>query len=180
MLLDYLKQIPDHRRGQGRMFDLPHMLLFSILAIASGADSYRKIAIFIEEHFITLCTAYDIPWKRPPCYNSLRHTIHGLNQKEVEQAFRLYAKEAALFSKGKRTTISLDGKALKHSFDHVADERFKQILSAFLPEHNLILAHQTIGVSKENEINAAITLMKRLKLDHVIYTLDALHTQKKR
>ena len=180
MLLDYLKQIPEHRRGQGRMFDLPHVLLFSILAIASGADSYRKIAIFIEEHFTTLCTAYGLTWKRPPCYNSLRHIIHGLNQKEVEQAFRLYAKEATLCSKGKRTTVSLDGKALKHSFDHVADQRFKQILSAFLPEHNLILAHETIGISKANEINVAITLMKRLKLDHVIYTLDALHTQKKR
>jgi hypothetical protein len=180
MLLDYLKQIPDQRRGQGRMFDLPHVLLFSILAIASGADSYRKIAIFIEENFTVLCAAYNIKWKRPPCYNSLRHAIHDLNQKEAEKAFRAYANKAATFEKGKLTTVSLDGKALKHSFDHVADERFRQILSAFSPEHNIILAHETIGISKENEINAAITLIKKLKLNHVLYTLDALHTQKKR
>lgn len=178
MLLDYLKQIPDQRRGQGRMFDLPHLLLFSILAIASGADSYRKIAIFIEETFKTLCEAYAIQWKRPPCYNSLRHAIHGLNQKETEKVFRAYSKDTMKFKKGKLTTVSLDGKALKHSFDNVADERFKQILSAFSSEHNLILAHEKIGISKENEINAAIKLMKNLKLDNVLYTLDALHTQK--
>jgi hypothetical protein len=180
MLLDYLKQIPDNRRGQGRLFDLPHVLLFSILAIASGADSYRKIAIFIEENFTTLCTAYNIQWKRPPSYNSIRHVIHGLHPKETEKVFRAYAKQHTTFAKEKLTVVSLDGKALKHSFDHVADQRFKQILSAFSPEHNLVLAHEAIGISKTNEINAAIKLMKSLKINHVLYTLDALHTQKKR
>jgi hypothetical protein len=178
MLLAYLKQIPDQRTPQGRMFDLPHVLLFSILAIASGADSYRKIAIFIEGHFNTLCDAYHIQWKRPPCYNSIRHIIHGLNQKETEKVFRMYAEKIATFETEKLTTVSLDGKALKHSFDNIADEQFKQILSAFSPKHNIVLAHAHVGVSKENEINAAITLMKELNIDNVIYTLDALHTQK--
>lgn len=180
MLIDYLKQIPDQRTPQGRMFDLPHVLLFSILAIASGADSYRKIAIFIEEHFTTLCDAHHIQWKRPPSYNSIRHVIHGLDQTRTEKVFRRVSKEVASFEKGTLTTVSLDGKALKHSFDNVADLRFRQILSAFAPDQNIILAHETIGVSKENEINVAITLMKSLKLNNVIYTLDALHTQKKR
>lgn len=180
MLLQYLQQIPDERRGQGRLFDLPHLLLFSILAIASGADSYRKIAIFIEENFHILQKKYWLRWKRPPSYNSIRHVIHGLNQKETEKVFRAYSKQITAFAKEKLTTVSLDGKALKHSFDNVADKRFKQILSAFSPEHNLILAHEKIGVSKENEINAAIQLMKDLNINHVVYTLDALHTQKKR
>lgn len=180
MLLEHLKQIPDQRTRQGRMFDLPHMLLFSILAIASGADSYRRIAIFIEENFETLQNACDLKWKRPPSYNSIRHLIHGLDKKEAEKVFRAFSKEAMKFEKGKLTTVSLDGKALRQSFDNVADERFKQILSAFSPEHNLVLAHENIGISKENEINVAITLMEDLGIDDVIYTLDALHTQKKR
>lgn len=180
MLLEYLRQIPDQRTKQGRMFDLPHLLLFSILAIASGADSYRKIAIFIQENFKTLQDGYGLLWKRPPSYNSIRHVIHGLNQKETEKVFRAYSKEAATFEKERLAVVSLDGKALKHSFDNVADERFKQMLSAFSPERNIILAHEKIGISKENEINAAIKLMKNLGLDNVIYTLDALHTQKKR
>lgn len=180
MLLEYLEKIPDQRRGQGRMFDLPHVLLFSILAIASGADSYRKIAIFIEENFKTLHDAYALKWKQSPCYNSIRHIIHGVDRTAAERVFRAYARATIHFSKHKLTTVSMDGKALKHSFDNVADERFKQILSAFSPDHNIILAHESVGISKENEINAAIKLMKDLGLDHVLYTLDALHTQKKR
>ncbi|WP_106078244.1 transposase family protein [Chromobacterium amazonense] len=38
-----LSSIPDHRRGQGRLFDLPHVLLCSILAVLAGADSYRSV-----------------------------------------------------------------------------------------------------------------------------------------
>ena len=162
------------------MFDLAHLLLFSILAIASNADSYRKIAIFIEENFESLQTLCAIRWKRAPSYNSIRHVIHSMNQKETERVFRNYSKAVSSFEKEKLVTVSLDGKALKHSFDHVADQRFKQILSAFSPTCNIILAHEKIGVSKANEINSAIKLLKELRIPNVLYTLDALHTQKKR
>jgi hypothetical protein len=180
LLLDYLQKIPDQRRPQGRMYDLPHLLLFSILAIASGANSYRKIGIFIKEHFVGLSKTYQLTWKRPPSYNAFGHTIRGLDLKKTEKAFRAYSAAAAALDPTVYTTVSLDGKALKHSFDNAADLRFRQILSAFTPGQNIILAHETIGVSKDNEINAAITLMKDLGIDHVVYTLDALHTQKKR
>ena len=180
MLLDYLYEIPDARRGQGKMFELPHLLFFSILAIASGANSYRKIVIFIEENLEVLSKSCGIRWKRKPSYGTIRNAISRMNQKEAEKAFRKWSKESAKFENGKWKTVSLDGKALKHSFDNVADQRFKQMLSAFSSETNLILAHEKIGVSKEKETDAAIKLVKELKLDHVVYTLDALHTQKKR
>lgn len=180
MLINYLRQIPDPRRGQGRMFDLPHILLFSILAIASGADSYRKIDIFIQGNFNLLCDTYHIAWIRPPSYNVIRRVVHALDTKITEKVFRAYSREATQTEKKKWQSVSLDGKALKHSFDTLVDKRFAQILSAFSPECNIVLAHQSIGTDKNNEINAAIQLMKELQLDHVIYTLDALHTQKKR
>lgn len=178
MLLHYLKQVPDHRRGQGRMFDLPHVLLFSILAIASGAESYRKIAIFIEENFKSLENQFKMNWKRPPSYNTIRHVIHSLRQEDTEKVFRSYSRGVAKLDTNKLNHVSIDGKALKHSFDNVEDERFKQILSAFSSKQNIILAHEKIGVSKDNEINVAIKLLKNLNIDNVIYTLDALHTQK--
>ena len=41
LTLPDLEQIVDTRRGQGRMYDLPHVLLCCILAVAAGANSYR-------------------------------------------------------------------------------------------------------------------------------------------
>jgi len=43
MLKSFLSEIKDNRRKEGRRYELPHILLFSIFAILSGADSYRKI-----------------------------------------------------------------------------------------------------------------------------------------
>ena len=36
-LLGLLVDVPDPRRGQGKLYELPHVLLFSILAIVTGA-----------------------------------------------------------------------------------------------------------------------------------------------
>lgn len=47
LLPSYLAAIPDHRRAQGRLYGLEHLLLFSILVILSAATSYRKIQRFI-------------------------------------------------------------------------------------------------------------------------------------
>jgi DDE_Tnp_1-associated len=49
--LSEIKEIKDKRRGQGRMYDLEHVLLICILAVAAGANSYRAIARFIEYRF---------------------------------------------------------------------------------------------------------------------------------
>jgi hypothetical protein len=49
-LLDILAEVPDPRRAKGKLYKLPHVLLFSILAIISGCNSYRGIATFIDVH----------------------------------------------------------------------------------------------------------------------------------
>ena len=49
-LLDILAQVPDPRRAEGKLYTLPHVLLFSVLAIVSGCNSYRGIVTFIDVH----------------------------------------------------------------------------------------------------------------------------------
>src|SRR3954470_8879717 len=49
-LLDLLEAVPDPRRAEGKVYRLPHVLLFSILTIVSGGNSYRSVVTFIDEH----------------------------------------------------------------------------------------------------------------------------------
>ena len=49
-LLSALSGIPDPRRSQGRRYPLPHLLLFSVLAVLAGATSYRGILTFVGVH----------------------------------------------------------------------------------------------------------------------------------
>ena len=83
-----LNDITDARRGQGRMYDLPHVLLCCILAVAAGADSYRGIVRFIGARLEWLREHADLRWRRAPSHTGLRLILLGLDQQAIEQAPR--------------------------------------------------------------------------------------------
>lgn len=179
MLLPCFEEIRDERRAQGRMYDLPHVLLFTVLGISSGADSYRKVHTYMKENLKKLKTVFNIEWKKAPGYTTIRSIIIGVDAKELEKAFREYTKQIANLDQESHKFVAIDGKVLRGSLDKFNDKKALQILSAFLVEEELILAHEEIE-EKTNEIPMAQKMIKSLGLENCIYTMDALHTQKKR
>ena len=182
MLLTIFSEIPDIRRAQGKMYDLQHVLLFSVLAIVSEADSYRKIEIFIKENFKKLKKRFNLKWKKAPGYTTVRNIIQGVNPKELEKALRGYAKILANLKEKepnkKYKIVSLDGKVVRGSFDYFQDKKAVQVFSAFLSGKSIILGHEEID-KKTNEIPVAQKLIKELKLKNIMFTADAMHCQKK-
>ena len=179
-LLGLLADVPDPRRGQGQLYKLPHVLLFSILAVVTGCNSYRGIVTFIDVHRHKLNATFGLRWRRAPAYTAVRYILKGLDPADVETAFRRHAAllQAARAKPGKGS-IALDGKTLRGSFDNFRDRAASQVLSAFATDTSLILAHVDID-EKSNEIPAAQTLLAELGVaDGAIVTLDALHCQKK-
>jgi len=47
-LLELLSEVRDPRRAEGKLYKLPYVLLFSILAIVTGCNSYRGVVTFID------------------------------------------------------------------------------------------------------------------------------------
>ena len=176
-LLAALEQIPDPRRRQGRRYPLPHLLLFSVLAVLAGATSYRGLRVFMAVHRERLNAVFGTSLRRAPAVNTLRALFQALDPAELEAAFRQHARELseAAAPPGPRV-IALDGKTLRGSFDHLDDQAAAQVLSAFASEAALILAHQEIA--EGDEIAAAQALIERLGLSGVLFTADALHCQK--
>jgi hypothetical protein len=168
--------IKDHRRKQGQRYQLGHILLFAILAILSGADSYRKVQKFMVVHYDRLNETFDLNWKRMPAYTTIRDIIQGTSGPELEQSFRQYSQVLAENDQAKQY-IGCDGKVLRGSFDHFQDQKAIQILSAFTSNSHIILAHEEIA-TKTNEIPTAQALMAALGLSGYIFTFDALHCQK--
>ncbi|GAC1656155.1 MAG: hypothetical protein NVS4B6_32530 [Mycobacterium sp.] len=179
-LLGLLADVPDPRRGQGQLYKLPHVLLFSILAIVTGCNSYRGIVTFIDVHRHKLNATFGLRWRRAPAYTAVRYILKGLDPADVEMAFRRHAAllQATRATPGKGS-IALDGKTLRGSFDNFRDRAASQVLSAFATDTSLVLAHVDID-EKSNEIPAAQMLLAELGVaDGAIVTLDALHCQKK-
>lgn len=177
MLTSFLFQIKDHRRKQGKRYQLGHILLFSIFAMLSGADSYRKVHKFIVARYAVLNDMFQLNWKRLPAYTSIRNIIQGVSSSELEEQFRAYSAALAGESSQKRV-VSFDGKVLRGSFDRFQDQKAIHILSAFLTESNIILAHEEIA-DKTNEIPTAQELITALGLSECVFTFDAMHCQKK-
>ena len=176
MLESFLFKVTDHRRKQGRRYQLGHILLFTVLAILSGADSYRKVQKFIVAHYDKLNERFELEWKRMPAHTTIRDIIQGTSGSELEQSFRQYS-ESLAENEAENLFIGCDGKVLRGSFDHFQDQKAVQILSAFATNSHIILAHEEIA-AKTNEIPTAQSLIKELGLSGYIFTFDALHCQK--
>src|ERR671926_883203 len=71
-LLAALQGIPDPRRRQGQRYSLAHLLLFSVLAVLTGATSYRRIRLFIGVHRERLNATFGARFRRAPAVNALR------------------------------------------------------------------------------------------------------------
>jgi hypothetical protein len=59
-LLTALSEVPDPRRAEGKRYPLAPLLMFTVLALLSGATSYRRIIIFLEQRRIVLNTLFGV------------------------------------------------------------------------------------------------------------------------
>jgi len=182
--LSHLGTIRDPRRAEGKLYQLPYVLLFSILAIVTGANSYLGIRTYIKVHLKRLNKAFKIDWQRPPAHTAIRYILQGLNPADVEKVFREHAADlnSSKAATSKRI-LAFDGKALtvrqalRGSFDAFNDAKARQILSALAVDTALVLAHIEID-EKSNEIPAVQKLLEELDVAGHIVTLDAMHCRK--
>ena len=78
------------RRAEGKLYRLPYVLLFSILPIVSGCNSYRSVVTF-DVHRRWLNATCGLNWRRAPAHTAIRYILQGLDPVEVEAVFRRHA-----------------------------------------------------------------------------------------
>ena len=178
-LREGLRSIPDHRRAEGKRFDLASVLLYAILDMVAGADSYRRLHEFIHIHLQRLNEAFGLRLPYSPSYTGLRLIIQGVDPAALEAAFRKHASSISTPLEASRdlTAIAVDGKTLRGSFDAFADRKAAHMMSALRQGDQIVLGHLMVE-EKSNEIPAAPELIEALGLKGRVFTLDAEHTQK--
>ena len=107
---------------------MSHLLLFSVLAVLTGATSYQKIIAFIALQRERLNAVFGVCFRRAPAVNTLRHLFLALGRDDLEAAFRRHAGDlSAQNAPQALRTVALDGKTLRGSveprgspdFDHL-------------------------------------------------------------
>lgn len=109
----------------------------------------------------------------------INDTFRNIDIKGFEGVFRNYSKELLQIN-DKEIMPTLDGKTLRGSYDNKNGEKALHLLMAFCANNKLILGHINVTKEKTNEIPCAQEMIAELGLaDGAVYTLDALHCQKK-
>ena len=183
VLLTLFSELADPRRGQGKMYPLAPILLFTVLAMLAGARSYRQVHAFMQTHLGRLNSEFGLSLRRAPAYSSVRFILRGLDAAAIERAFRAHAAgltdaPAEGAGAGAVAAVAIDGKTLRGSFDAFHDRKAAHLLSAFAADGQIILAHLAVA-EKSNEIPAAQEMIATLGLTGRLFTLDAMHCQKK-
>ncbi len=178
-LIDYLKQIPDERKASGRRHPLWLILLIIILGIMSGCWGYRGLGRFVERHRRQLIETFKIPQARVPSYSTIRRVMMTLDYEALTQVFNNWASQYTNNDRGQ--WIAIDGKSLKNTVHdcHGKQQNFVMMVSAFTHERGEIVGIKVMENKQQSEIVAVQNLLELLDLKGVVFTMDALHCQKK-
>ena len=179
-LLEILRSVPDHRRAEGKRFDLATVLLYAIVSMVAGANSYRQMHEFIRIHLQRLNEAFGLRLPYSPSYTGLRLILQGVDPTALEAAFRQHASSiSAPPASDGLVAVAIDGKTLRGSFDAFSDRKAAHMMSALRQADQIVLGHVMVE-EKSNEIPAAPELIEALGLKGCLFTLDAEHAQKNR
>lgn len=178
-LIDYLKEIPDERNSHGRRHPLWLILLIIIMGILSGYWGYRGLGRFVERHRRELITILRISRAEVPSYSTIRRVMMNLDYEQLTKVFNNWVSQYTHHLKGQ--WIALDGKSLKNTVSdcHSSQQNFVTMVSAFSHQRGEVLGLQVMENKKESEINVVRELIELLDLSGVVFTMDALHCQKK-
>ena len=178
-LLDYLLVIKDPRRLQGQRHEFRLILLISLMSIMSGYIGYRAIGDFIKRNKKDLLLTLKPKKGILPSFDVIREVLIGIDFADFSIQFHNWAKQYINITDNE--WVSIDGKAIGGTVSNGCsiDQNFISLVSLYCSKQKLILGNAQVTNSKESEIPIVQQLIKALNLQGVIFTLDALHCQKK-
>ncbi len=168
-LLEKLREVPDPRRRQGKIYPLDSLLAMLLLAALNGESSLRGMVEWGRQHWRQLQRALGFKLgSSAPVYGTVWSVLAALPAAELAQALRLWGTEAILDD---TEALAVDGKYLRGSKRRASQLTALQIVSAAAQEIGLVLGQQeAVG---DDSISATVQLLQQLPLDGKVVTLDA-------
>lgn len=177
---DFLAQVPDWRRAQGKRIQLCNFLEMLVLSGLSGRFGIRDTSRFIKNNADFFIDRYNLQHGVPGqtmLFNSLEFIDFTTFNEAIKQWIIQYLPEdKADF------WVAIDGKVLKSTVSDYNNEKhnFTTIVSAFANNLGITIHSTSFENNKDHEAQSARELIEALELHGVTFTLDALHCQKKR
>jgi len=175
-LVTYLDQIADSRQAKGIRHKQTTTLVIMIMSIMCGHTGLNAMARFAQSHRRILSEFIPLPRGKTPSSSTIQRLSRALDFKQLCQAFndwmiQYYTEE----------DLAIDGKSIKSTVSscHDYQQNFISLVSFFGQRSNLIWHVGQLENGKGSEINKVQDLIQALEIKRSLFTLDALHCQKK-
>ena len=177
-LIQSLQEIRDFRASQGKRYPLWLILLLVIMGTLSGCRGYLALEDFGVRHYQALSEKLGLTVNRLPSDTTFRRILHRLDFHLLTQQFGQWASGA--FDIKPDEWVAIDGKSIKGTVSEpqTAYQNFVSLVSFYSSQRGIVLAAQQFETKTTNELTVVQTMLEALHLEDVVFTLDALHTQK--
>lgn len=171
LLLGHFGQVPDPREPAKVRYPLREVLFLVTCASVAGCDDYDEIAQWGELNLAFL-RRYSEYFFGVPGEDWLRALMNRIDPALFEACFMSWALS---LRPDAADLIALDGKSLRRSGDSATARPPLHLVSAWASSQQLVLAQEPVD-AKENECAAILAILKRLKIDGALVTIDAIAT----
>ena len=178
-LIEMLSSVEDPRSKYGRRHSLENMLIMCIIAMMSGCKGYREIGRFLKKHQKEIRQSLYF-YHKVPSHVTIRDVLQRIDFNKFSKSFNKWAEQYVPMCKG--DTKAIDGKAIGGTVSNYSNEyqNFTSLVSVFASQRGIVLNCNKVENKKESEIPIVRQLIEALDVKGEIFTLDALHCQKKR
>ena len=165
----------DPRVNRRKLHNLLDIIILSILAVLSGAESYDSIELFGRESFAFLKQFLALK-NGIPSHDTINRVFQVLNPRQFERCFIAWAQ--GLKDEGiLEHVIAIDGKTSRGSKDSFHHRSPLHSVHAWSVESGICLGQMECG-EKTNEITVIPKILDLLDIKGSIITIDAMGTQK--
>jgi predicted transposase YbfD/YdcC len=166
--------LPDPRQDRGKRHKLSDMIVLAVTGVICCADSWSDVADFGRAKRKWFRTFLELP-HGIPSQDTFERVFARLDPDAFERCFMEWTAALAGSSAGK--LVAIDGKRIRHSFQHAWDQSTAtHLLSAFVADNATVLGQLAVDC-KENEIVAIPKLLDLLDLGGATVTIDAMGCQ---
>lgn len=178
-LLELVSSVSDPRSSFGRRHLLSDVLLMCMMGVMSGYYGYRELGRFLDRHRTEFQQTFRL-LHPVPSHVTLRSILQQIDFESFNEQFNQWAGQYVNMCTG--NTIAIDGKAIGSTISDydTSYQNFVSRISMFAVQRGVVLRTSKIENRKESEIPTVQQLVKLLDVKGEIFTIDALHCQKKR
>jgi len=173
---DYFATLTDPRcpNAPNRRHQLMDILVMAVCAVICGAEGWEDMEDYGKSQMEWFADLLDLPHGIPG-HDTFRRVLSRLDPEELTQCFISWTEALSDVSGGE--IVAIDGKTLRHSFDHAASKSAIHMVSAWASANRLVLGQLKVD-EKSNEITAIPKLLQLLDVKDAVVTIDAMGCQK--